>query len=275
MPTNKLHLRFCFLTMLLLVIAAVPATAQSSDPDSPSPLTSNVIEGEGDGQAVVYYYRFAAGPGEVKITVDAKTDYYSTPFVVDLLDEDGKQLEQIYVVATGSGKREVKQHKFLRQMPAILRLSTREDKEVKSLTYKIKLEGEVGLSGGGQSSAAPTPESASIPSLFASPQDTFSAHRRNAPDAEYYTCPLNLPAAVTSVPPQWKLMEFAARFTVDFDSVEAGRQGGKNMVTCNYKTSAGFGVIIFKEIPPTYNCAVTTNPRQVRCSTIIKIPGNK
>src|SRR5688500_14516300 len=119
---NFMEARFAFLALLLLAASVVPSAAQSSDPDSPTPLTSNVIEGEGDGEAAVYYYRFAAGPGEVKVTVDAKTDYYSTPLEIQLSDRDGKELENIYVVATGAGKREVKWHKYMRQMPVVLRI---------------------------------------------------------------------------------------------------------------------------------------------------------
>lgn len=141
-------------TLLLVVASAASVSAQSSDPDSPTQMTSNVIEGEGDGKAAVYYYKFAAGPGDVKVTVDGKTDGYSSPLNVELLDEDSKPLESIYVVAVKEGKREVKKFRLIRQQRVIMKISMRDDRDIKLLTYKIKLEGEVGFPEG-EGSPAP------------------------------------------------------------------------------------------------------------------------
>lgn len=136
--------------LLLLAAAGGPAYAQSSDPDSPAKMTSNVVEGETDGKAVAYYYRFAAGPGDVKVTVDGKTDGYSSPLKVELMDEESKTLESVYVVAVKEGRREVKTFHLIRQQKVIMKISTQDDPDIKLLTYKIKLEGEVGFPDGGQ-----------------------------------------------------------------------------------------------------------------------------
>lgn len=138
------------IALLLLAAAARPVHAQSSDPDSPAQMTANVVEGETDGKAVAYYYKFAAGPGDVKVTVDGKTDGYSSPLKVELMDEDSKELESIYVVAVKEGKREVKTFRLIRQQKVIMKISTRDDPDIKLLNYKIKLEGEVGFPEGGQ-----------------------------------------------------------------------------------------------------------------------------
>ena len=154
--TNETHRpkfthSFLLTLLLLLTVSAAPAAAQSSDPDSPLQLTSNIVEGETDGKAVAYYYKFAGGPGDVKVTVDGKTDGYSSPLKVELMDEDSKTLESIYVVAVKEGKREVKTFRLLRQQKVIMKISTRDDPDIKLLTYKIKLEGEVGFPEGGGS----------------------------------------------------------------------------------------------------------------------------
>ncbi len=130
--------------LMILSLTFISATqAQSNDMDSPTALTSNVIEGEGDGKAETVYYTFTATKGDVKVTVDAKTDDRSTPLRVSLLDEDGKELLPIYVVAKGVGQREVKTKRFVRETKVILKIRMDEDREVNLLTYKIKLDGAV------------------------------------------------------------------------------------------------------------------------------------
>jgi hypothetical protein len=131
------------LVAIMLFAFASIATAQSGDIDTATPLTSNVIEGEGDGKAETIYYSFTATKGDVKVTVDAKTDDRSTPLTVSLLDEDGKELLPIYVVVKGSGSREVATKRFVRETKVIVKIGTREDKDINLLTYKIKLDGSV------------------------------------------------------------------------------------------------------------------------------------
>ncbi len=130
--------------LMILSLTFISATqAQSTDMDNPTALTSNIIEGDGDGKAETVYYTFTATKGDVKVTVDAKTDDRSTPLRVSLLDEDGKELLPIYVVAKGAGQREVKTKRFVRDTKVILKIRMDEDKDVNLLTYKIKLDGAV------------------------------------------------------------------------------------------------------------------------------------
>jgi hypothetical protein len=157
MKNNK---NFYALNLILLAILSLTfaraTQAQSTDMDSPTELTSNVITGEGDGTAETFYYSFTATKGDVKITVDAKTDYYSTPFKVTLMDEDGKELLPIYFVAKDTGQREVKTKRFVRETKVIVRIALEKDAHVKLLTYKIKLDGAVKI-------AEPTPTAMPIP----------------------------------------------------------------------------------------------------------------
>jgi hypothetical protein len=141
MKTTKLYSTLMSIAMLALCTAAVGA--QSTDIDNPTAMTSTTIEGAGDGKGETIYYSFDALKGDVKVTVDAKTDYYSTPVQVTLLDENSKELLAIYVVAKGAGQREVRTRFFVRDQKVIVRISTRDDNEVKLLNYKVRIEGAV------------------------------------------------------------------------------------------------------------------------------------
>jgi hypothetical protein len=133
-------------TMLLVILAVSGiAVGQSEDLDNPTPVTSNIVSGEGDGKATTYYYSFMAGPGDVKLTVDGKTDKYSSPLRVKLSDEDGKDLLDVYVVANNPSKREVGQRRFVRSQKVIMSVSMNDDAQVKLLSFKIKLDGAVAL----------------------------------------------------------------------------------------------------------------------------------
>lgn len=143
------------LVLILTISAFTAATrAQSNDIDNPTPLPAMTIQGEGDGKAETLYYWFTASKGDVKITVDAKTDDRSTPFRVALLDEDGKELLPIYVVAKGAGARETGTKRFVRDTKVILKIRMDDDRDVKLLTYKIKLEGAVKV----EETPTPTPQ---------------------------------------------------------------------------------------------------------------------
>lgn len=133
--------------VVLLVSVSVMVQAQSEDIDNPTPVTGNLISGEGDGKAQTIYYMFTAIPGDLKVTVDAKSDQYSTPVVVSLLDEDGKELLQVYNIAVGAGHREVKSRRFVRTQKVIVKIALREDAQVKLVSYKIKLDGAIQSTG--------------------------------------------------------------------------------------------------------------------------------
>jgi len=139
------NLRALNLILLMILSAAFTAAlrAQSTDIDNPTVLTANVIEGEGDGKAETFYYSFTAMKGDVKVTVDAKTDNYSVILDTALLDEDGGQLLRIQNVATDIGKREVATKHFVRDQKVIVRVALPKDDHLKLLNYKIKLDGSV------------------------------------------------------------------------------------------------------------------------------------
>jgi len=166
------------LVLAITVICSGMLYAQSADMDAPTAMTSNVIEGEGDGKAETVYYSFTATKGDVKVTVDAKTDDRSTPLRVTLLDADGKELLPIYVVAKGSGTREVGTKRFVRETNVIVRIRMDDDKDVKLLSYKIKLEGAVKFEVPQAAPAEPSTPTESKPNAEpAPPQPTSSSLR--------------------------------------------------------------------------------------------------
>jgi hypothetical protein len=163
--SNLLNL---FAVVLCCLTAAVSAGAQSTDMDTPTPLTSNVINGEGDGKGESLYYSFTATQGDLKLNLDAKTDNYSTPVEVVLLTEDGKELLQVTAVAGDKMERVVGTKHFVREQNVILRISTREDKQVKLLTYKVKLDGAIKIQAPVIAPATPATPAAVVPDTPAS-----------------------------------------------------------------------------------------------------------
>ena len=141
--SNKYKLVLSIVVTITSMAFVSTTQGQSTDIDNPTILTSNVIDGEGDGKAETFYYSFTAMKGDVKVTVDAKTDYYSVILAVALLDEDGKELLNIQNVATDTGKREVVTKHFVHDQKVIVRIALPKDDHLKLLNYKIKLDGSM------------------------------------------------------------------------------------------------------------------------------------
>ena len=150
-----------FATLAALALsAAALASAQepSTDRRNPTPLASNTVEGKYDGEATVHYYRFVANKGEVKTTLSAKTQRYSVNVDVELLDENYRQLEKLWVTANEAGRTETNSHRFVRRQPVILKVSMPADKDIKHLKYEIELAGAVEFDAGPTgATAADTP----------------------------------------------------------------------------------------------------------------------
>jgi hypothetical protein len=127
--------------VLALAFVTSGAIAQSSDRDKPTQLNSNEIRGQESGKQAVYYYNFIGGPGELSVTVDGKTDYYSCPFDVNLFDTDAKLIGKISMVASSEGKREIKRFQLASREPIVMQLVFSENANIKNLSYMVRLEG--------------------------------------------------------------------------------------------------------------------------------------
>jgi len=140
MKTTSMIEKALLSILLIATFAATNVFAQSTTIDKPTKVELNLIEGGGDGKAETLYYYLDVNKGNVKVIVDAKTDDRSTPLRVTLMDEDGKELLPVYVVATGAGKREVASRKFVRSQRVIVKIATQDDPQVNLLTYKIRFD---------------------------------------------------------------------------------------------------------------------------------------
>src|SRR5579883_1186813 len=120
--------------------------AQSTDRYSPTPLTTTTLSGRGlEGQDQVYYYRFTAKPGEVKVTLDLQADNVNGNSItteVSLQTPDGNELQSLSGFATqGEASHTVKKIQFASQTPTILVL-TLTGGSTAGYTYQIKIDGQ-------------------------------------------------------------------------------------------------------------------------------------
>jgi len=148
---------------LIFVLAAAPLAAQS-DPEHPLALLNNVLENTTHGEGGNTYYQFPAGPGELKISVQASTDYYSSPVEVEVLTSDGKSIGSINLVATDTVGRSSRTFRFASRDDVVMKVATNSDSHVKWLKYRIALKGAVELQAPGMpsTSAAPPPADPAI-----------------------------------------------------------------------------------------------------------------
>jgi hypothetical protein len=132
-------------SICLIIISTTVATAQSAERNAPTPITSNVITGEEDGRAFAHYYSFTAGPGELVMKVDGKTDRYSTGFTVRLFDLDGRRLERIGLVADRLGVQETKRLRLARKQSMLIEVAGGANRLVRNFSYTIRLDGVIEL----------------------------------------------------------------------------------------------------------------------------------
>ena len=97
--------------------------------------------------------------------------------------------ESVYVVAVKAGKREVKKLHLIRQQPVIMKIIMQDDPDIKLLTYRVKLEGEVGFPS--SSASQPSQSSEVVPqaeSATVSP-DPSAAPAESQPATESAAAP--------------------------------------------------------------------------------------
>jgi hypothetical protein len=136
-----------FLTHCLIICltSCMSVFAQSQDRDNPTPLTTNEIRGKGITRNV-YYYKFIAGPGELTLTVDGKTDNYSRAFEVELFTTDAKRLGAVMIYADRAGQRKVARVYLQDRTTVIMRLvQTPSTVPPEWFEYLVRLEGALHL----------------------------------------------------------------------------------------------------------------------------------
>jgi Caspase domain len=138
--------------------SGLAAFGQSNDSTNPLPLKNNLITGQVEPGGQNYYWTFAAGPGDVTLSLSGQTDSFSTNSHLVLIDDQGRELIDLTGTATTSGtSRSASLHLTHRQQFK-LRLSLGLNVGVQ-LKYKIQIKGAALEAAKGQSSGA-----SSIPS---------------------------------------------------------------------------------------------------------------
>ena len=126
-----------------LICPLLSAQEPSTDKKNPTPMTTNTVEGEYDGLETTHYYSFMANKGTVEVILSAETQRYSKLVDAELLDETGRSLLLVGVVAKEELQTESKTVTLIRKQRVILRVFLREDTDIKHLTYKVQVGGPV------------------------------------------------------------------------------------------------------------------------------------
>ena len=119
--------------------SAPPAGAGSTDIDAPTRLAGNRIKGEGVKKAVSYYYAFNAGPGELRITADAKnlSAAMAEALAVSLYNLRSERFCDVALGNTTIDKRAVVDCKVDQRQPVILRV----DLGPETIDFRVRFDG--------------------------------------------------------------------------------------------------------------------------------------
>lgn len=96
---------FAVLLVQLLLWNCRPALSQSTDKNSPTPLHNNQIQGETDLNGRSYFYSLVAGPGDLNISIEGATNYYSGDIHVIVRDEEQREMSNIALNVSDTGAR--------------------------------------------------------------------------------------------------------------------------------------------------------------------------
>lgn len=127
------------------------AFGQSNDSSNPLPLENNLITGQVEPGGQNFYWTFAAGPGDVTLTLSGQTDSFSTNSHLVLVDDQGRELIDLTGTATTSGTCKSASLHLTRRQQFKLRLSLGLNVGVQ-LKYKIQIKGAALAAAKGQSS---------------------------------------------------------------------------------------------------------------------------
>lgn len=136
---------------LLFIAAANPPAAPAQGRDHPTPLNSEEISGKLGGRTFDSYYSFAAGPGELTVTVDVKSAGHSTGITFDLQGQR-RLIASTRVQADGGAAHKSAGVRLADRETLILHLSGADVDGAG--TFRLRLGGDVSLSGGGDGEAA-------------------------------------------------------------------------------------------------------------------------
>lgn len=121
------------------------AQATSSDRNRPSMMTVNQIVGAQHGEGGDAYYQFNAGPGEVVLTADGKTDFYGATMEVNCFDLRGNPITRLSLAATNTLRATTTKFQLFSGQPVLMQVRFYKDDKVRNFLYRITLTGSVQL----------------------------------------------------------------------------------------------------------------------------------
>ena len=146
-------------TLVVLVSGLFPmlAAAQSRDKEQPTPFTSTDVSGVSRKEdRREFYYSFAAGPGELVVTLDVeglsgRSDRESLVRLT-FYDQDSREVGKVERQSglNGERRRHVEKYTFTKQTPLVMRVTF----DNGASKYKVDLGGEVSLGQPAKTSAA-------------------------------------------------------------------------------------------------------------------------
>jgi hypothetical protein len=147
--------------------------ARSTDRDAPTPLTSPTVVGrQGASAAVSYYFGFQAGPGEVRLTLDAKGPSAGRTIRVSVFDRDARDLGNVWVVATEREERRVLRLDVASKQPLVAQITIDAGGPRTDVAYRLQAAGAVELATAGAATASPGPrESREVTATLSTDRD--------------------------------------------------------------------------------------------------------
>lgn len=133
-----------FAATFVLALGLAQAQTPSTDRDNPTLLTSNFISNSGVDEKTEYFYSFAAGPGQVTLTLDVKAQKNTAVSSVDIEVFDAKAQSRLSTYANpdhGASKHAAKTLNLTSKQTLLLQVTVSPGVE----TYSITLDGPIDI----------------------------------------------------------------------------------------------------------------------------------
>lgn len=130
----------------MVALNAAPAMAQSresTDIDHPVRVTSNEITAPIGNREI--FYTFAAGPGELTMTLDLMQQDVGATVEIILMDKEAKKIFSFYGWALGHTDRKVERVSFIRRQQVLLKINIYNAGQPYRGTFRLRFAGPIEL----------------------------------------------------------------------------------------------------------------------------------
>lgn len=205
------------LLVITMLESGSSALAQSTNRSSPTALQVNQIVGAQHGEGGDFYYSFNAGPGEVTLTADGKTNYYATNLEVICTDVRGNRLARVNLSADNTLRASATKFYLTSAQPVMMQLHFFKDDAIKNFLYRVTLSGAVQMKIVTDNDATYAHVENRVNNYYAQNPAQRPDRRAVRGSSGYYTAP------ETSVNDQ-RRQEFNARYQAEVERQEHNRQ---------------------------------------------------